>query len=68
MYLLICYFLVTPPSLHFGLGQNSVTIKHVGHGWVCVPHHFETCTIKVSLSTLWDEHTIMLLMRIAVTA
>ena len=53
-----------PATPHFGLGQNSVTIKRVGHGWVCT-YHFETHTIKVFRS-LWDKHTIMPLMRIRV--
>ena len=44
-----------PPS--FGLGQNSATIKRVGHGWVRA-FHFETRTIKVFLS-LWDKHATM---------
>ena len=54
----------SPLSPYFGLGQNSVTIKRVGHGWVRA-FHFETRTIKVFLS-LWDKHAIMPPMRIAV--
>ena len=46
------------------LGQNSVTIKRDGHGWMRA-YHFETRTIKVFLS-LWDKHAIMPLMRITV--
>ena len=42
---------LSPFSPYFGLGQNSVTIKRVGHGWVRA-YHFETRTIKVFLS-LW---------------
>ena len=34
-----------PHTPHFGLGQNSITIKRVGHGWVLI-YHFETRTIK----------------------
>ena len=49
---------------HFDLGQNSVTIKCVGHGWVRA-YHFETRTVKVFLS-LWDKHASMPPMRIAV--
>ena len=30
---------------HFSLGWNSVTIKCVGHGWVCT-YHIETRTTK----------------------
>ena len=54
----------TTLSPYFGLGQNSVTIKRVGHGWVRA-YHFETRTIKVFLS-LWDKHAIIPPMRIAV--
>ena len=57
--------MIPPHSPQFGLGQNSVTIKRVGHGWVRA-YHFETRTIKVFLS-LWDKHAIMPPMRIAVS-
>ena len=46
-----------PHTRYFGLGQNSTTIKCVGHGWVCT-YHFETLTRKVFIP-LWDKHAAM---------
>ena len=49
---------------HFSLGQNSVTIKRVGHGWVRT-YHIETRTIKECIP-LWNKHTTIPLMRLVV--
>ena len=51
-------------TLHFSLGQNSVTIKRVGHGWVRT-YHIETRTTKEFIP-LWNKHATMPLMRLVV--
>ena len=53
-----------PHTPHFGLGQNSITIKRVGHGWVRT-YHIETRTTKEFIP-LWNKHTTMPLMRLVV--
>ena len=47
---------------HFGLGQNSVTIKRVGRGWVRT-YHIETRTTKEFIP-FWNKHTTVPLMRL----